>query len=72
MLRSHRELIGNYFLAKKLYNSGVGPPLVEGLNLKCNLVKRRAYGPRAFHAPQVALYLNFSAPPEAELAHSFC
>jgi transposase len=68
MLRSHRELIGNYFRAKKLYNSGV----VEGLNLKCNLVKRRAYGLRTFPALQVALYHNRGALPEPELAQRFC
>ena len=68
MLRSHRELIGNYFRAKKLYNSGV----VEGLNLKCNLVKRRAYGLRTFPALQVSLYHNLGALPEPELAHRFC
>jgi transposase len=61
-------LIGNYFRANKLYNSGV----VEGLNLKCNLVKRRAYGLRTFPALQVAFYHNLGALPEPELAHRFC
>jgi transposase len=68
MLRTHRELIGNYFRAKKLYNSGV----VEGLNLKCNLVKRRAYGLRTFPALKVAFYHNLGALPEPELTHRFC
>jgi transposase len=68
MLRSHRDLIGNYFRAKKLYNSGV----VEGLNLKSNLVKRRAYGLRTFSELQVALYHNLVALPEPEAAHRFC
>jgi len=68
MLRSHRELIGNYFRAKKQYNSGV----VEGWNLKCNLLKRRAYGLRTFPSLQVALYHNFGALPESEMAHRFC
>jgi transposase len=67
MLRSHRELIGNYFCAKKLYNSGV----VEGLNLKCNLMKRRACGLCTFPALQVSLYHNLGALPESELTHRF-
>jgi transposase len=68
MLRSHRELLGNYFRAKKLYSSGV----VEGLNLKCNLVKRRAYGLRTFNALQIALYHNLGHLPEPQLTHRFC
>ena len=68
MLRSHRELLGNYFRAKKIYSSSV----VEGLNLKCNLVKRRAYGLRTFPALEVALYHNLGHLTEPELAHRFC
>ena len=68
MLRSHRELLGNYFKARKLYSSGV----VEGLNLKCNLIKRRAYGLRSFEALETALYHNLGALPEPEITHRFC
>jgi transposase len=68
MLRSHRELIGNNFRTEKLYNSGV----VEGLNLKCNLVKRGVYGRRTFNALQIALYHYLGALPEPELARRFC
>ena len=68
MLRSHRELLGNYFRAHKLYSSGV----VEGLNLKCNLVRRRAYGLRTFKALEVALYHNLGQLPEPDIAHTFC
>src|SRR3954463_10275043 len=39
-LRSHRELIPNYFRAKKQFSSGV----VEGLNDKAKLTMRKAYG----------------------------
>ncbi|MBL9179431.1 MAG: ISL3 family transposase, partial [Verrucomicrobiaceae bacterium] len=67
MLRSHRELLGNYFKARKLYSSGV----VEGLNLKCNLIKRRAYGLRSFEALQTALYHNLGSLPEPEITHRF-
>jgi transposase len=68
MLRAHRELLSNYFEARKLYSSGV----VEGLNLKCNLIKRRAYGLRSFGALQTALYHNLGALPEPEITHRFC
>ena len=52
----------------KPYNSGV----VEGLNLKCNLFKRRDYGPRTFTAQPVALYQNLGALSEPEFAHRSC
>lgn len=68
MLRGHRELLGNYFRARKLYSSGV----VEGLNLKCNLIKRRAYGLRSFDALQTALYHNLGRLPEPQTTHRFC
>jgi len=68
MLRAHRELLGNYFRARKLYSSGV----VEGLNLKCNLIKRRAYGLRSFDALQTALYHNLGCLPEPKTTHRFC
>jgi transposase len=68
MLRSHRDLIGNYFRAQKLCNSGG----VEGLNLKRYLVKRRAYGLRTVPALQVSLYHNLGALPEPEVTHRFC
>lgn len=68
MLRRHRELLGNYFRARKQYSSGV----VEGLNLKCNLVKRRAYGLRTFKALETAFYHNLGMLPEPYLTHRFC
>jgi len=42
MLQSHRDLILNYFHAKKEYSSGV----VEVLNTKVKLVTRNTYGYR--------------------------
>ena len=42
MLQTHRDLILNYFRAKKEYSSGV----VEGLNNKIRVIQRRAYGLR--------------------------
>jgi Transposase len=43
-LRAHRELILNYFRAKKQFSSGI----VEGLNNKAKLTMRKAYGFRIF------------------------
>ena len=68
MLRAHLELLGNHFWARKLYSSGV----VEGLNLKCNLIKLQAYGLRSFEALQTALYHNLGDLPEPEITHRFC
>jgi transposase len=47
-LRSHRELILNYFRAKKQLSSGV----VEGLNNKAKLTMRKSYGFRTFHVTE--------------------
>jgi transposase len=68
MLRKHRDLLGNYFAAKKAYNSGV----VEGFNLKCGLIKRRAYGLRTYKALEMAFYHNLGDLPEPETTHRFC
>jgi transposase len=50
-LRAHRELILNYFRAKKQFSSGI----VEGLNNKAKLTMRKAYGFRTFHVTEIAL-----------------
>jgi len=67
-LREHRELILNWFRAKKLYNSGI----VEGLNLNVKLRFRKAYGFRTFRAIEVALYHQLGCLPEPKLTHRFC
>ncbi|MBL9177625.1 MAG: hypothetical protein JNM65_06150 [Verrucomicrobiaceae bacterium] len=36
---------------------------MESLNLKCDLIKRRAYGLRSFEALQTALYHNLGVLP---------
>jgi transposase len=43
-VRSHRELLLNYFRAKKQFSSGV----IEGLNNKAKVTLRKAYGYRTF------------------------
>ena len=67
-LRTHRELILNWFRAKGQYSAGI----VEGLNLNAKLRFRKAYGYRTFDAIETALYHQLGALPEPELAHRFC
>ncbi|MCP3933360.1 MAG: transposase, partial [Bacteroidetes bacterium] len=43
MIRSHQELILNYFRAKKGFSSGI----VEGFNNKAKLTIRKSYGFRS-------------------------
>jgi transposase len=67
-LRQHRELILNWFRAKKQYNAGI----VEGLNLQVKLRFRKAFGFRTLEAVQIALYHQLGQLPEPTLAHRFC
>jgi transposase len=66
-LRSHRELILNYFKAKKEFSSGV----VEGLNNKAKVTMRKSYGFRTFRILELALYHSLGKLPEPELTHEF-
>ena len=68
MLRSHRELLLNWFRAKKQISAGV----VEGFNNKAKLTTRKAYGFRTFRATEVALYHTLGALPEPKTTHRFC
>jgi transposase len=67
MLRTHRELILNYFKAKKQFSSGV----VEGLNNKAKVTMRKSYGFRTFRITELALYHSLGKLPEPELTHEF-
>ena len=67
MLQAHRDLILNYFIAKKEFNSGI----VEGLNRKVNLTVRKAFGFRSFDVMQTALYHQLGKLPEPEFSHEF-
>ena len=67
-LRRHRELILNWFRAKKAFNSGI----VEGLNVNVKLAFRKAYGYRTFQAAEVSLYQQLGHLPEPKLTHTFC
>lgn len=66
-VRNHRELLLNYFRARKQFSSGV----VEGLNNKAKVTMRKAYGFRTFKATELALYHVLGKLPEPPLAHSF-
>ena len=68
MLRSHRELMLNWFRANKQISSGT----VEGFNNKAKLTTRKAYGFRTYKAAEVALYHTLAALPEPETTHRFC
>ena len=69
MLRSHEELILNWFRAKGEISSGA----VEGLNNKIRVVTRRSYGFRTYDAMEIALYHTLGRLPEPnEFTHRFC
>jgi transposase len=67
MLRSHRELILNYFKARGLISNGI----VEGFNNKAKLTMRKSYGFRTFRITELALYHSLGNLPEPELTHKF-
>lgn len=66
-LRNHRELLLNWFRAKKEFSSGI----VEGLNNKAKLTTRKAYGYRSFETLEVSLYHGLGKLPEPVLTHKF-
>ena len=66
-VRNHRELLLNYFRAKKAFSSGI----VEGLNNKAKVTMRKAYGFRTFKMLELSLYHVLGKLPEPKLTHSF-
>lgn len=68
MLRTHEELLLNWFRAKGEISSGA----VEGLNNKIRVVTRRAYGFRTYDAMKIALFHTLGRLPEPETTHRFC
>ena len=69
MLRTHEDLILNWFKAKGEISSGA----VEGLNNKIRVVTRRSYGFRTYDAMEIALYHTLGRLPEPEeFTHRFC
>ena len=67
-LREHRDLILNWFLARGTVSSGT----VEGLNNKCKLTMRKAYGFRMYETIKIALFHTLGDLPEPEFTHEFC
>ena len=68
MLRSHRELLLNWFKAKGLIALGA----VEGLNNKAKVTTKKAYGFKSFDVIKIALYHTLGNLPEPEFTHKFC
>lgn len=66
-IREHKELILNYFRAKKEFSSGI----VEGFNNKAKLTIRRSYGFRGDTIREIALYHNLGKLPFPESTHTF-
>ena len=66
-LRKHKELILNWFRAKKAFSSGI----VEGLNTKVKLTVRKAYGFRTQKCTEMALYHVLGKLPEPPITHEF-
>lgn len=68
MLRSHRELLLNWFKAKGLIALGA----VEGLNNKAKVTTKKAYGFKSYDVIKIALYHTLGKLPEPEFTHEFC
>ena len=67
-LKKHRELILNWFRARKQYSSGI----VEGLNGRVKVRFRKAFGYRTLDAIQVSLYHELGDLPVRPGTHRFC
>jgi transposase len=68
MLRSHRELLLNWFRAKELIALGA----VEGLNNKAKVTTKKAYGFKSFPVVKLALYHTLGKLPKPKFTHKFC
>lgn len=67
-LRQHRELLLNWFKARKEISCGV----VEGLNTNVKLALRKARGFKSYEVAETALYHELGRLPEPRFTHSFC
>ena len=65
MLRKHRELILNWFRAKKQYNNGI----VEGQNRLVNLTVRKAFGFRSKKIIEITLFHQLGKLPKPKFSH---
>ena len=67
MMRSHRELVLNWFRARGALSNGI----VEGFNGKARVTTKKAFGYRTCEALEIALYHTLGDLPEPELTHRF-
>lgn len=68
MLRSHEELLLNYFRAKRQFTNAV----TEGLNHKSRVALARGFGYRSFDVLKLVLYHTVGNLPEPPSTHRFC
>jgi transposase len=66
-LAEHREVLLNYFRARKAISGGV----IEGLNNKVKVTFRKSYGFRTDKAREIALFHVLGKLPEPKLTHGF-
>ena len=66
-LAGHREVLLNYFRARKEISGGV----IEGLNNKVKVTFRKSYGFRTDKAREIALFHVLGKLPEPEVIHGF-
>lgn len=67
MLRTHREILLNWFRTKEHLSSGI----VEGLNAKVKLTMRKSYGFRKYETLEIVLYHVLGDLPPPPTTHSF-
>lgn len=68
MLRTHEDLLLNYFRAKRQYSSAV----VEGMNNRTRVSLASSYGHRSYEVLELTLYHRLGALPEPPVKHRFC
>jgi len=68
MLRAHRPLILNWFVAKEQVSLGA----VEGMNNKLKVGIRKSYGFRTSYALKIMLYHKLGDLPLPQFTHRFC
>lgn len=68
MLRSHKDLILNWFRCKGMVSQGI----VEGFNGKAKVTVRRSYGFRTFRSMEIALYHALGNQPMPAYVPRFC
>ncbi len=66
-LTEHRDVLLNYFRARKTISGGV----IEGLNNKIKVTFRKSYGFRTDKAREIALFHVLGKLPEPDITHGF-